>query len=133
MGILSWATVGWIVGVAAMLIYVVMVGINLYKVRSVWTNTGKEVLHFYDLKQFDRKNQESEQELEELIEYLSAKKEGRKVVLSERVRERFIPVTVKSVAVLTLFQFLETAGTIIILLLALGLGAAALIFFGVPI
>jgi len=102
---------------------------NLHNM-DIAVENNKEVLHFYDLalSPYYEGEEENWQSMELLI-YL----QGQKSHLSKEVRDRYIPVTIKSTIWLTLFLFWEVTKTVVTLLLMFGILFAILVFAGTPL
>ena len=118
-----------VAGVVFTLLSAGIVYCNLHNM-DIAVENNKEVLHFYDLalSPYYEGEEENWQGMELLI-YL----QGQKSHLSKEVRDRYIPVTIKSTIWLTLFLFWEVTKTVVTLLLMFGILFAILVFAGTPL
>lgn len=123
-------------GIIMFLLVTVMVGTftvmyltNLYKARGAFS--GSKEVHFYDLgpaavssdpyADDEETDEDYIQAVAELNEYIAQKKAGMHPVLTDKIRDRFIPVTLKSVFVFTVLHYLQFMGKIVFCILAVAL------------
>lgn len=139
----TWFLVGFITLIIFMgmvAVFAMMFAKNLYAVRGDLKESKAGKVGFYDLASCgassvsemyeDETEEEYAQAVLELNEYIQKKQNGLNPVLSDKIRDRFIPITVKSVFALTFLQFVEVVITVGVLLAAFAVGGVILVLFG---
>lgn len=125
---LSFGSIALAISAALVISFVVIFLKNLVEARGYFNG---EIVHFYDLgpaaasSDYYADDEETEEEyvraVTELNEYVAQKKMGLNPVLTDKIRDRFIPITLKSVFVFTVFHYLQMLGTVLFCILAIAL------------
>lgn len=116
-------------------VYGIMFAKNFFEVKDAM---GKGKVHFYDLATCpfvsDAYDEETEEErnaaVEKLNAYVALRKAGYKAELTDDIRDRFVRITPKSVAVVTFLQFADMFIGVATAFALFALLAATLILLG---